>query len=302
MKNEKLASLNVSSVSRSFGDLKVFKSLNWEARAGRITAIVGPNGAGKTTLFRMMAQILEPDSGTISVCSNLSEKKLSKEMLGFMPEERSLYKEVKVSALLSYWCELRGIERSKKKYVIQKWLSICNLNEKASELVSSLSKGNQQKVQIACCLLHEPEVIIFDEPFSGLDPVNQQWAVNLLTEQAENGKIVIVSAHQLELIERFTDKIYFLKDGELKLINQMHTPSNFHFELINTSSPEVLDSGYVRQIGSNTFQLATDIIPDDELYRLVGRIVLDSNIKILNQQSSIVDQYINLANGVRYER
>jgi len=300
MNEEKIATLNIFDVSRSFGNQVIFDKLNWEARAGKITAVVGPNGAGKTTLFRMIDQIIEPDTRTINIGSNHKEKPLRKEMLGFMPEERSLYKDVKVSALLSYWCELRGINNKKKKSVINKWLSICGLNEKEFEMVSSLSKGNQQKIQIACCLLHEPDVVIFDEPFSGLDPVNQQWAVTLLTEQAELGKVVIVSAHQLELIERFTDKIYFLKDGELKQINQTHSSSEFSFEVLGITSPEILNSRHVRCIGKNTFQIATDSVLEEQLYNLIGRIVLDDNIRVINK-NNIIDQYINLAGGVRHE-
>ena len=297
MKNGALVSLNLTDIARHFGTLSVFNALNWEARAGSITAIVGPNGAGKTTLFRMIAGVLSPSSGSVSLSFADCDKPIEQNGLGFMPEERSLYKDVSVTTLLHYWAVLRQVDKSKRQNSIEQWLEKCRLKEKAHNKVENLSKGNQQKLQIACCLIHDPNVVLLDEPFSGLDPINQRWAVDLLKSFAERGAIVIISAHQLELIEKVAGKIYFLKDGHLKLISTTSQNNSVCFEYIGQSSNELVKNEFIKKLGGDRFEVVVGDSIDNRLYELIGRIALDTDFRILNDGNTIIDRYISMTNG-----
>ncbi|TMS91558.1 hypothetical protein CWB58_18845 [Pseudoalteromonas sp. S201] len=210
----------IHNLNRKYGNRHVLKNLNIEivAESGMIVGIVGINGAGKSTLFRILALIDGDFEGELELVVN-NKKIASKFDVGFLPEERSLPSTGKVFEILRLWAELRGFADKQRDELIEKWLNKADLVQYRNSFVKSLSKGNRQKLQLACCLMHSPSFIVFDEPFSGLDPANQELVINLLQERQAEGALILLSAHQLELVERMCDSAYLLNDGTLNLID-----------------------------------------------------------------------------------
>ncbi|AMJ76639.1 ABC transporter ATP-binding protein [Alteromonas stellipolaris] len=213
--------LKLDHINRSYGSNHVLNdlSLSLEFDEGAIVGIVGKNGAGKSTLLRILANIDDQHTGTFKVEVQNSEI-ATKYDVGFLPEERSLPKFGTVFNVLMLWAELRGYKGPHCKKLVETWLSKVNLEDVAGTPIKKLSKGNNQKLQLACCLLHSPKFIIFDEPFSGLDPANQELVMELLIEQKQNGSLIIISAHQLELLERLCDVSYLMVHGTLKMFEK----------------------------------------------------------------------------------
>jgi ABC-2 type transport system ATP-binding protein len=205
--------LSVQQVSKSFGDLHAVSDVSFKVKSGEIVAVIGPNGAGKTTTFRMICGLVKPDRGSIGWGEEAKALPEQREM-GFLPEERGLYQDIKVSALLEYWGHLRGLGKHSKDLCDQ-WLTKFELQSKRNELVRTLSKGNQQKLQVAACLLHDPSLLVLDEPFTGLDPVNQEMISELLRERAASGTAILISAHQLALVEKLADRVLVLQGGRI---------------------------------------------------------------------------------------
>lgn len=163
----------------------------------------------------MVAGLLRPDSGQILWSNRPLKPSLSQSRISFMPEERGIYQDQRVVDVMTYWAALRGLSKRGAAHAVEHWLHRLALSEKTSAPVRSLSKGNQQKIQLAACLLHAPDLIVFDEPFSGLDPINQDLVCAILQEQARRGSVVLVSAHQLALVERIAHRTVILAKGRV---------------------------------------------------------------------------------------
>jgi ABC-2 type transport system ATP-binding protein len=206
--------LTVENVTKRFATVLAVDDFSFAVGHGEILALLGPNGAGKTTLVRMLMGIIEPDSGAITYALDGSPAVPPRAELGFLPEERGLYQDVPILRLLSYFASLRGMKRVNAERAALGWLQRLDLADRARENVKSLSKGNQQKVQFISAVIHGPRFLVLDEPFSGLDPLNQELFLDLVRELRDGGATVVLSAHQMDLVERLADRIVLMGSGK----------------------------------------------------------------------------------------
>jgi len=206
--------LELTNVTKRYGEMVAVDNLSMKVEPGTIAAIIGPNGAGKSTTFRLISGLLYSDEGNILWGDQELSRALPAERRSFLPEECGLYQSVQVEHLLRYWARLRNVDRSAISTVVDRWISRFELGSKRHSPVRTLSKGNQQKVQLAACLLHSPDLIVFDEPFSGLDPSNQDLVSEILRGQALRGAAILISAHQLGLVERLADIVILMRAGQ----------------------------------------------------------------------------------------
>jgi ABC-2 type transport system ATP-binding protein len=206
--------LTVTSVRKRFTRVLAVDGLSLEANPGEIVALLGPNGAGKTTLIRMIVGIFRPDEGTIRFARNgASADRPDPASIGYLPEERGLYRDLAVLRTLTYFGVLRGMSRGQAESRSRDWLRRFDLLDRAAEKLEALSKGNQQKVQLIASIVHSPTLAIWDEPFSGLDPVNQEVVLGMLRDLKAEGATVLLSAHQMELVERVADRAIVIHRG-----------------------------------------------------------------------------------------
>jgi len=207
--------LKLDNASKTFRTVKAVDGLSMEVGEGEIVALLGPNGAGKTTTVRMIMQIIQPDSGQIHYSPEITETsgEVRRDRLGYLPEERGLYQEIPVIRNLLYLAGLRGVEPDVARKDALEWLERLELTERADEKVSALSKGNQQKVQFIASVLHKPRLAVLDEPFSGFDPINQERISSAITDLRNGGMTILLSAHQMQLVERIADRILLIGDG-----------------------------------------------------------------------------------------
>lgn len=211
--------LQVESVRKHFGETMAVDDASFAVEQGSIAALIGPNGAGKSTTFRIIAGLTRKDAGQVLWSGQNIQIALVKEQLGFLPEERGLYQDVAVEQLLKYWARLRAIRTRRIPDLLEQWLHRLDLHPKRNQKVRSLSKGNQQKLQLAACLMHCPSLLVLDEPFSGLDPINQDFISDMLIDCASEGAAVLISAHQLALVERITSNITLIQSGRTSTIS-----------------------------------------------------------------------------------
>jgi ABC-2 type transport system ATP-binding protein len=205
--------IELQRVSKSYDGFQAVRPLDLFVPRGATYGLLGPNGAGKTTTIRMIMRILQPDTGAVLILGRpLSQAGLDR--IGYLPEERGVYKRMKVRALLSFFAELKGVAPRDAKPRIEKWLDRMELTDRGDAKVQELSKGMQQKIQFIGSILHEPEIVILDEPFSGLDPINQRVLREIVTELKQAGRTVIFSTHIIEHAERICDHVCIIARGE----------------------------------------------------------------------------------------
>ena len=200
-------------VHKSFGDFTAVKDLSVSVRSGRVFGLLGPNGAGKTTTIRMMVNITAPDSGSIEVFGRKINAELQNR-IGYLPEERGLYRKMKVVDQLRFFAELKDVRGKAVEAKIDEWLARVKLSEWKNKRSMELSKGMQQKIQFVTAVLHDPELLILDEPFSGLDPINAELLKEIVLDLKRNGKTVIFSTHQMEVAEKICDDICLINRSE----------------------------------------------------------------------------------------
>lgn len=207
--------ITINSVTKRYQTVTAVDNISLTVQSGQIHALLGPNGAGKSSLVRMLVGLTQPDSGSITITDNAGQPvELKPEHFAYLPEDRGLYQDRTITDNLSFIAKLRGLSPAVYKERIAKWLEHFELTDRASEPMRQLSKGNQQKVQLIATLLHDPDLVILDEPFSGLDPVNQEHVLNVLRQLREEGKTVLLSAHQMALVERLADKMLLMSHGK----------------------------------------------------------------------------------------
>ena len=202
-------SLRVSNVTKRFGDFTAVDDISFDVRAGRVFGFLGPNGAGKTTTIRMIVGIMAPDEGDIELFGEHVSPALQNR-IGYLPEERGLYKKLKVVDQLKYFAALKGVSGSQAEKRIDFWLERMRLSEWKRKKTTDLSKGMQQKIQFISTVLHDPDLLILDEPFSGLDPVNVEFMIDVLSEFRTQKKTVIFSTHLMETAERLCHDIILI--------------------------------------------------------------------------------------------
>lgn len=208
--------IQVEHVTKNYGVFRAVDDVSFEVHFGEIFAMLGPNGAGKSTTIRMILDILRPDSGRISVMGGpLTDAK--KERIGYLPEERGLYNDVKVIDVMTYLGTLKGMSNPQARQKAMALLEQLELADKAGSKVKEFSKGMQQKVQFAVTIMHEPELIIIDEPFSGLDPVNTRIIEGIIYDLREKGVAVVMSTHQMYQVEEMADRLLMINHGKQEL-------------------------------------------------------------------------------------
>ena len=211
--------LEVSHLSKSYGDFRAVDDLSFAVHSGEIFGLLGPNGAGKTTTIRILMDIFKADSGEVRV---LGERPAAvRARVGYLPEERGLYKDLKVIEALVYLGRLKGTDEATARRNATAWLERVELQDWAKHKVKDLSRGMQQKVQFVASLVHDPELLILDEPFQGLDPVNVEMVKNLIRALQAAGKTIVLSAHQMNLVEELCDRIVLINRGHAVLYGSL---------------------------------------------------------------------------------
>lgn len=208
--------IDVQNVSKHFGKATAVNQVSFGVEKGQIFGLLGPNGAGKTTTIRMINHILNPDTGHISILGEAVSPK-SQERIGYLPEERGLYKKMKVFDQLMYLAQLKGLSQTAAKTAIEFWLDRFEASSWKKKEVSELSKGMSQKIQFIATVAHDPEIYIFDEPFSGLDPINSEMLKEVILEEKNRGKTILFSTHRMEQVEQMCDDICLFNQGKAVL-------------------------------------------------------------------------------------
>ncbi len=202
--------LEVDGIRKRFGDLEAVRGVSFHVRAGEVFGFLGPNGAGKTTSLRMIMNITRPDAGRVLFRGAAG---MDRRRVGYLPEERGLFDDATLLDTLTYLGTLRGMTRAGARAEARRWLERLEFTERLGVKVGTLSKGNQQKIQFLGAVLHRPDLAVLDEPFSGLDPLNQELFLQLIGELRAQGAAVLLSAHQLTLVERLCDRVLLIAGG-----------------------------------------------------------------------------------------
>lgn len=269
--------LVLNHISKSFGDFTAVSDLSLQVRPGRVFGLIGPNGAGKTTTIRMIVNITVPDSGTVELLGQRMTTALQ-DRIGYLPEERGLYKKMKVGEQLRFFAELKDIHGKEADARIDKWLAKLQLSDWKDKRTKELSKGMQQKIQFITAVIHDPDLLILDEPFSGLDPVNVEVMKDTILELRNANKTIILSTHQMEIAEKLCDDVCMINrshkvlDGKLREIRRSFSRNAvaLQFEgddgLLN--DPELVAS--MRRVGEDLeVLLGPGVSPQSLLKRLV---------------------------------
>ena len=221
--------IEVNNVSKTYGETRAVSNLNLSIPSGVLCGFLGPNGAGKSTTIRMMMSIIHPDSGNIQVLDTSALE--AKDHIGYLPEERGVYRKMKVGTFIQYIANLKGIRGPRLKRDVDNWLDRVELPGVKKKRCEELSKGMQQKVQFIASIIHNPELIILDEPFSGLDPLNTQTIGSIIHELHREGKTIIFSTHVLQQAEEICDRIVMIDKGrkviddEINHVHEAHNPN-----------------------------------------------------------------------------
>lgn len=222
--------LRVEGVSKQFDGMTAVSEVSFGVRRGEIFGLLGPNGAGKTTLIRMILGIFRPDSGTIHLTLDDAIETLRKEAVGYLPEERGLYDERRVGETLRYFALLHGMDPRRAHERALYWLDRLGLDGHLNSRVKELSKGMQQKIQFVIAVLHDPELVVLDEPFSGLDPPSQDLFRDIIKELSEGGMTVLLSSHQMNLVESLCDRVFLIHQGRRVLYGDLDRIKREHGE------------------------------------------------------------------------
>jgi len=223
--NDQKPTLVLEHVTKRFGDFTAVDDLSLQVRPGRVFGLIGPNGAGKTTTIRMIVNITVPDSGRVELFGQQMETRLQ-DRIGYLPEERGLYRKMKVGEQLRFFAELKDVRGKTADERIDQWLKRLQLSDWKNKRAKDLSKGMQQKVQFITAIIHDPDLLILDEPFSGLDPVNVELMKQTILENKAEGKTIILSTHQMEIAEKLCDDVCMINhatkvlDGGLREIRR----------------------------------------------------------------------------------
>lgn len=273
--NDHGKALEVIGIAKTFAAVKAVDDISFEVLSGEIFGLLGPNGAGKTTTIRMVLDIIRPDRGQINILGGpLSEAK--KERIGYLPEERGLYDDMKLLDILLYLGQLKGLSRQVARERAEEYLREMDLWEAHDRKISALSRGMNQKAQFIAATLHDPDLIIIDEPFSGLDPVNTRIIKRLIYRMRDRGAAIIMSTHQMNQVEEMCERILLIDRGRQVLygplteIRRQFAPNAVEVELAG-AFPEI--SGVERvtpQNGKYRLVLQEDILPEIVLKELVN--------------------------------
>jgi ABC-2 type transport system ATP-binding protein len=210
-------SLEVKNLVKTYQTQRAVNDVSFHVQKGKIFGLLGPNGAGKTTLIRMITGILQPDSGSVSIMGQDSNLESNAKFIGYMPEERGLYKKMKAEEQAIYLAQLKGLSYSKAKTNVKYWFDKLEMGAWKNKKIEEISKGMAQKLQFVCTVVHNPSIIILDEPFSGLDPLNADIIKKEIYELAKHGATIIFSTHRMEQVEEICEHIVLINNGKIIL-------------------------------------------------------------------------------------
>jgi ABC-2 type transport system ATP-binding protein len=290
--------LILDQVTKSFGDFVAVRDLSLQVKRGRIFGLIGPNGAGKTTTIRMIVNITVPDSGRVELFGQPMSTALQ-DRIGYLPEERGLYKKMKVGEQLRFFAELKSLRGKDAEDRVDKWLAKLQLTDWKGKRTKELSKGMQQKVQFITAVIHDPDLLILDEPFSGLDPVNVDIMKETILEQKSANKTIILSTHQMEIAEKLCDDVCMINrsrkvlDGKLREIRRSFSRNAVALRFEGNDGllkdPELVTN--VRQVGDDfEVLLVPGVSPQTLLKRLVDANTLVTKFELV--EPSLHDIFI----------
>lgn len=273
--------LELRNIEKSFGDKQVLTGVSFKAAGGKAFGLLGRNGAGKTTTIRILMNVFPANGGDVLLDGQPVDYNRLK--IGYLPEERGLYPKKIILDQLVYFAELKGLSRGKAVKAIEYWLDRLGMTEYRNKRLDTLSKGNQQKIQLITALAHDPDIVILDEPFSGLDPVNARLLKDVVKEQISKNKIVLFSSHQMSYIEEFCDSIAILNSGKVALCGDLHTIKRNYIRdrlVVRTEYPEQIRADFgqactVTDDGSLMIRLASAGDKKDVMKRLADNYDID---------------------------
>ena len=300
--------LEVKNLTKGFSKVLAVNNLSFSIQSGEIFALLGPNGAGKSTTVRMLTDIIKPDSGIINYNFNNSLSKVNKNsFLGYLPEERGLYQEIPIIKSLIYLGIIRGMDKKDARKSAEMWLEKLELFERRFDKLNTLSKGNQQKIQFISSILHNPIFAILDEPFSGFDPINQELFISIIKELATTGTTILLSAHQMHLVEKIADRVHLLNKGETVVTGTIkEIKSNFRAdEIIYIKTAEQINEVKFNNLEIiKTFEKISDheckliVHNNSKLNDLLSHIInLNTIISIKSANITLHDIFIQLIKG-----
>ena len=296
--------LELKNIEKSFGEKIVLTGVSFKAEGGKAFGLLGRNGAGKTTSIRILMDVFPANSGEVLIDGQPID--YNKIGIGYLPEERGLYPKKIIIDQLTYFAELKGMSRKAAVQSIDYWLGRLGMTEYRNKKLETLSKGNQQKIQLVTALAHDPDIIILDEPFSGLDPVNAMLLKDVVKEQISKGKIVLFSSHQMSYIEEFCDSIAILNNGVVALHGDLHDIKRDYPRdrlVVRTETPDAIIADFgasctVMDNGDLMIRLADPCEKKATMTRLVEKYDIDE-VKVY--EPSLNDIFVEYAGDVAQE-
>jgi ABC-2 type transport system ATP-binding protein len=293
-------SVTIDHIAKRFGPTQAVADVSFEVERGEIFGLLGPNGAGKTTTIRIMLDVFKPDRGTVSILDGpMTEEK--KNRIGYMPEERGLYQDIAVESCLIYLGTLKGLSQPEARRRVRAYLERFDLAEHRTKKVKDLSKGMQQKAQLIAAIVHDPELIVIDEPFTSLDPVNTQMVKDLMRELRDQGTTILMSTHQMHQVEELCDRILLIDEGRAVLygvLDEIRRQYAGHEVLVRTSDTLSSLPG-VETIAPNDkairLTLAPDTDPQDVLKAVLAQGVVVEHFEIA--MPSLEEIFIRVVGG-----
>ncbi len=301
------ATVQVEQLKKTFGAVRAVIDVSFEVYPGEVFGLLGPNGAGKTTSIRMMLDIFKPDAGHVSIFGGAMDE-AKKNRIGYMPEERGLYRDLRLEQTLVYLATLKGMAEPAAKAEVMQWLQRLDLYEHRRKRIQELSKGMQQKAQLIATLAHSPDLLVVDEPFSGLDPLNTRLVKQIIQEQADAGRTVIMSTHQMVQVEAMCNRIVLIDRGHSVLYGRVdEIKRRFAGHAVSVTGtgdfahiPGVLEARPPGENGAWHLALQPGAEPRDLLRTLAGRsdITVD---RFEIAEASLDDIFITVVQGQRGE-
>ena len=296
--------LELRNIEKSFGEKKVLTGVSFKAEGGKAFGLLGRNGAGKTTSIRILMDVFPANSGEVLIDGQPID--YNKIGIGYLPEERGLYPKKIIIDQLTYFAELKGMSRKAAVQSIDYWLGRLGMMEYRNKRLDTLSKGNQQKIQLITALAHDPDIVILDEPFSGLDPVNAMLLKDVVKEQITKGKIVLFSSHQMSYIEEFCDSIAILNNGIVALHGDLHDIKRDYPRnrlVVKTETPDAIIADFgssctVMENGDLMIRLADPCEKKATMTRLVENYDIDE-VKVY--EPSLNDIFVEYAGDAAKE-
>lgn len=295
--------LSISNVTKAFGGVKVVKNISFDVKKGDIMGTLGPNGAGKSTLIRNIMGMIYPDQGEVSFFLGGKKERLPLEKIGYLPEERGLYKDVSIQDIILYLASLKGYPKERAKHRLSAYLKKFDLGGMEKRKIEELSKGMAQKVQFIGAIIHEPEFLILDEPFSGLDPVSQDLFREEIRGLSEAGVSILLSSHQMNLVEALCNRIFLINRGEKVIYGTLDEVkerfADFKCTIYGNNTRESFEKlPAVERVESEEGKSVIYLMKDTSPQTFFQELPKEINIKELHMDRiSLHDIFVNIAKG-----